>query len=200
MDEVPTTARLGRPRNDAAVSHGAILNAVYELLQERHVRDVTMEAIARRAKVGKPTLYKWWPSKAGLIMAMFQERLTHELEMPATGTAEEAIRLRMRHAIAGFRGLFGKVMADLIAEGQSEPAVLKELYDGHIRLRRAATAAEIERAKADGELAADTDTELIIDTMFAPIYLRLLMRFAPVTEEYGDALVDEAFRRHRGRI
>lgn len=51
------------------------MDAVYALLQERSVRDLTMEAVARRAGVGKPTLYKWWPSKAALVFAMFHERL-----------------------------------------------------------------------------------------------------------------------------
>ena len=65
----------GRPPGTTAESHTQILDAVYELLQERSVRDLTMEAVAKRAGVGKPTIYKWWPTKADLVMAMFQERL-----------------------------------------------------------------------------------------------------------------------------
>ena len=48
--------RRGRPPMEAAESHATILDAVYELLQERSVRDLTMEAVAKRAGVGKPTL------------------------------------------------------------------------------------------------------------------------------------------------
>ena len=65
----------GRPPGATAESHTQILDAVYELLQERSVRDLTIEAVAKRAGVGKPTIYKWWPTKADLVMAMFQERL-----------------------------------------------------------------------------------------------------------------------------
>ena len=64
---------------EAAESHAAILDAVYELLQERSVRDLTMEAVAKRAGVGKPTLYKWWPTKAALVLAMFRERIACRL-------------------------------------------------------------------------------------------------------------------------
>src|ERR1700678_3486535 len=130
------STRIGRPRNDTAVSHAAIMDAVYELLQEKSAGDLTMDAVATRAKVGKPTLYKWWPSKAALIMAMFYERLAGKLEAPKAATAEGVIRAKMRHLIKEFNGLFGKVMADLIAEGQSDPSILKELYEGHIKLRR----------------------------------------------------------------
>jgi len=186
--------RIGRPRNDTAVSHAAIMDAVYELLQDKSAGDLTMEAVAKRANVGKPTLYKWWPSKAALIMAMFHERLAGKLEASLAATAEEAIRAKMRHLIREFNGLFGKVMADLIAEGQRDPSILQELYERHISLRRASTVADIERGKASGELVPDTVPELLIDAIFAPVYYRLLLRLAPLTNQYGDQLIDQAFR------
>jgi AcrR family transcriptional regulator len=183
--------QLGRPRSDTAVSHVAIMDAVYELLKEKPVRDLTMEAVARRAGVGKPTLYKWWPSKAALIMAMFHERLVGKLESPKVGTAEEAIRAKMRRLINEFNGLFGKVVADLIAEGQSDPAILREFYERHISLRRASAVADIERGKAAGEFSAETDSELLVDAVVGPVYYRLLLRFAPLTEKYATALIDQ---------
>lgn len=190
---------LGRPRSEAAVSHSAIMDAVYELLKERPARDLTMDAVAKRANVGKPTLYKWWPSKAALIMAMFHERLAGKLEAPKTATTEKALRAKMKHLIAECNGLFGKVVADLIAEGQGDPSILKELYENHIRLRRASTVADIERGIASGELSSETDPELLIDAIFAPVYYRLLLRFAPLTEAYGNQLIDQALLGVRSR-
>lgn len=191
----PTRARrIGRPRSEAAVSHAAIMDAVYELLKEKPASELTMEAIAKRAKVGKPTLYKWWPSKAALIMAMFYERLVGKLEAPQASTVEEAIRVKMRRLIKEFNGLFGKVMAELIAEGQSDPSIVKELYERHIRLRRESTVADIERGKANGEFAADVDPELLIDAIFGPIYYRMLLRIGPLTEQYGNGLISQAVR------
>ncbi len=110
------------------------------------------------------------------------------------GTAEQAIRARVRRTIRAFNGLFGKVMADLIAEGQSEPAVLADLWEQHLSRRRAATVADVERGRTAGEFPADTDPELLIDAIFGPIYFRLLLRHAPLTEAYGDALVDQVLR------
>ena len=182
----------GRPRNESAVSHAQIMDAVYQLLQKTSARDLTMEAIAKRAQVGKPTLYKWWPSTAPLVMAMFHERLAKHFQPPTTATAEESLRLRMRRLIGEFNGLFGKVMADLIAEGQSNPALLRELYESQMQQRRASTVAEIERGIATGELAAETIPELLVDAIFAPVYFRLLLRFAPITEQYGNELITQA--------
>jgi AcrR family transcriptional regulator len=186
--------RIGRPRSVAAESHAAIMDAVYALLQEMPAHDLTMEAVAKRAKVGKPTLYKWWPSKAQLILAMFHERLVGKLEAPQGATAEAAIRFRMRRLIHEFNGLFGKVMADLIAEGQSDPSIMRDLYERHISHRRAASVAEVERGKSAGEFAPDTNPELLVDAIIGPIYYRLLVRSAPLTEGYADDLIEQVLR------
>jgi AcrR family transcriptional regulator len=100
--------RRGRPPTEAAASHARILDAVYELLQERSVRDLTMEAVAKRAGVGKPTLYKWWPTKAALVLAMFKERIAVALPPPSVGTAEEAIRDAARALIGPLNGQLGE--------------------------------------------------------------------------------------------
>lgn len=191
-DLVP--GRVGRPRSHAAQSHAAIMEAVYALLQEKSVRDLTIEEVARRAGVSKPTLYKWWPTKAALVMTLLHERIAAQPEKLEGRTAEQALRWRVRRLIAAFNGLFGKVMADMIAEGQSEPSILQELFAQHIGQRRAASISEVERGKAAGEFAADVDPELLIDAVFAPIYFRLLVRNAPLTEAYGEALVSQVLR------
>jgi AcrR family transcriptional regulator len=190
----PKLVRRGRPPSEIAESHAAILDAVYELLQEGSTRDLTLEAVAKRAKVGRPTLYKWWPSKSALVLATFHERIDRDAEVLVAGTAEEVIRGKVRRLIRALNGLFGKVLADLIAEGQSEPAILQDLHEQHMKSRRAATAADVERGKAAGEFAADVDPELLIDSLFSPIFFRLLLRQGPLTERYGDALVDQVLR------
>jgi AcrR family transcriptional regulator len=191
--------RRGRPPIEAAESHARILDAVYELLQERSVRDLTMEAVAKRAGVGKPTLYKWWPTKAALVFAMFKERIAIALPSPSAGTAEEAIREVARALIGPLNGQLGKVLSELIAEGQSEPAILQDLFDKHIRGHEEANTADIERGKKSGELASDVDPQLIIDAVFGAIFYRLLFRTAPLTEEFSDKLVRQVFRGARAR-
>ena len=195
----PSPPRPGRPRGQNAASHAVIMQAVYDLLQERSVRDLTMEAVAKRAGVGKPTLYKWWPSKAALVFAMFHERLVIAPHMPPSASAETALRARIAHLIAALNGPFGKVMADLIAEGQGEPAVLRELYERLIAPRRASTVADVERGKSAGEFAIGINPELLLDAIFGPIYYRLLVRHAPLTERYGDELVAQVLRGARPR-
>src|SRR5438132_6122118 len=130
--------RKGRPPSEMAASHDAIMDAVYALLQKKSVRDLTMEEVAKRAKVGKPTLYKWWPTKATLVLAMLCERMAPNLAMPTVLTAEESLRLRVRRLIDAFNGPFGNVVAGLIAQGQSEPDMRREGFDQLVSSRRTA--------------------------------------------------------------
>ena len=189
--------RKGRPPSDRAASHAAIMDTVYALLQEKSVRDLTMEEVAKRAKVGKPTLYKWWPTKATLVLAMLCERMAPNLAMPTVLTAEESLRLRVRRLIDAFNGPFGKIVAGLIAEGQSEPAIRQGFFDRLVSPRRTATIADLQRGKNAGELRSETEPELLNDAIFGAIYYRLLLRSGPLTGRFGEELVEQVIRGHR---
>src|SRR5580704_16282471 len=189
--------RKGRPPSEMAASHVAIMDAVYTLLQEKSVRDLTMEEIAKCARVGKPTLYKWWSTKATLVLAMLCERMAPNLEMATVLTAEESLRLRVRRLIDAFNGPFGKIVAGLIAEGQSEPAIRQAFFDRWVSPRRNATIADLQRGKNAGELRSDTEPDLLNDAIFGAIYYRFLLGSAPFTRRFGEELVDQVIRGHR---
>ena len=198
MKKPSPASRKGRPPSEMAASHDAIIDAVYALLQEKSVRDVTMEEVAKRAKVGKPTLYKWWPTKGTLVLAMLCERMAPNLEKPTGLSAEESLRFRVRRLIDAFNGPFGKIVAGLIAEGQSEPAVLQEFFDRWVSPRRNATIADLQRGKNAGELRSETEPELLNDAIFGAIYYRLLLRSGPLTKRFGEELVEHVLGGQRG--
>jgi AcrR family transcriptional regulator len=189
--------RKGRPPSERATSHTVIIDAVYTLLQKKSVRDLTMEEVAKRAKVGKPTLYKWWPTKATLVLAMLCERMAPNLERPSDLTAEESLQFRVRSLIDAFGGPFGKIVAGLIAEGQSEPAIRQAFFDRWVSPRRAATIADLQRGKNTGELGSDTKPDLLNDAIFGAIYYRFLLGLTPFTKRFGEELVEQAIRGHR---
>ena len=190
-------ARRGRPPSDMAASHAAIMDAVYALLQQKSVRDLTMEEVAKRANVGKPTLYKWWPTKATLVLAMLCERMAPSLEKPMDLTAEESLRLRVRRLIDAFNGPFGTIVGGLIAEGQGEPAIREAFFERWVSPRRKATIADLQRGKNGGELQKEAEPELLNDAIFGAIYYRLLLRSGPLTRRFGEELVEQILRGQR---
>lgn len=184
--------RRGRPAQVSAVSHERILDVVEAILREKSVRDLTMEEVARHAGVGKPTLYKWWPSRVALVLDLFEERMVGSLAVPHATTAEEAIRGQMTELIRLLNGFFGKVARELIAEGQSDPNVLREYRERYVSQRRAFSTEVIEKAKTTGELREDTDPALLIDMVYGPIYYRLLLQHEPLDIAFGNQVVTHA--------
>ena len=103
----------------------------------------------------------------------------------------------MHRVVHAFNGMFGKVMADLIAEGQHDPAVLNELYQNHLKVRREVVVAAVDHGKETGELLPGVDSELLVDSLFGPIYYRLLIKSAPLTEDYADRLLAQVMQGQR---
>ena len=158
-----------------------------------------MEEVAKRDQVGKPNLYKWWPTKAALVLAMLCERMAPNLAVPSVLSAEESLRQRVRYLIDAFNGPFGKVVAGVIAEAQSEPAIRQEFFDHVINPRRSAAIADLQRGKDTGELRPDSEPTLINDAIFGAIYYRFLLRSGPLNRRFGDELVEQVIRGHRAR-
>jgi AcrR family transcriptional regulator len=156
-----------------------------------------MEEVAKWAGVGKPTLYKWWPTKASLVLAMLCERMAPNLEKPTVLTVEESLRFRVRSLIDAFNGPFGKIVAGLIAEGQSEPGILQQFYERWVGPRRSATIADLQRAQKAGELRSEAESELLNDAIFGAIYYRFLLRSGPLTRRFGEELVEQVIRGQR---
>lgn len=204
METSTSPAKRGRPPRKSASSHGLILDTVLTLLKEMPARSVSMELIARKAGVGKPTLYKWWPSRTALFLDVFRERVdTVPADRETPLDAEEALRLSVRGVTSAFNSFFGKFMADLVAEAQADPALLKRFFSEHIKPRREESKAILDAAIQKGQLRADTDSEVLIDALYGAVYYRLLLRSGPLDQEFADTLVEQSFRgcraHHAGR-
>src|SRR5215469_113770 len=89
---------LGRQRSKE--SEDAILAATLCLLKEKPLRDITIEEIARKAGVGKATIYKWWPSKAYVALDAFLGKMNKMVPTPDTGSAEGDFKEQLNSLIA----------------------------------------------------------------------------------------------------
>ena len=180
----------GRPKSDTAVAHDKILDVVFTLLKTRSVRKLTIDEVCRRAGVSKPTIYKWWPTKAAMVMEMFEQRMVRRIPDIETFTAEQLIRVAVPRLIHLFNEGFGKVAAEMIAEGQSDAAVLREFRERYMLKRRAISVKMFKEASKSGEFKCSVDPELLSDLIFGPIYYRLLVKHQPLNQEFGTALVE----------
>lgn len=181
----------GRPRN--MQTQQAILTAAYELLLETGFAAVTVEKIAERAGVSKATIYKWWPNKAAVVMDGYLSAASARLPVPDTGSVFEDI---VEHAANLTRFLIsreGKIITEIIGEGQSDPG-LKEVYQArYFQPRRLEARQLMERGRERGELREDTDIGLCTDLIYGPVFYRLLLTGEPLDDAYIRQLVTAAF-------
>jgi AcrR family transcriptional regulator len=191
--------RRGRPPRSAAVSHKQIIDAVFQLMRRKSLDDVSIEEIAERAGVGKPTIYKWWPNKAALLLDMFKERVVPSFPVDSTATAEEAIRRQAKALVRKLNGTFGRVSAQIIAQGQSDPGVIAGYRAHYVRMRRDLTIPVIERGYATGEFKRRVEPHLLIDMIYGPIYYRLLVRYLPLNQRFIDDLLDHVINYLKGK-
>src|SRR6202158_6440145 len=92
----------GRPRSERA--RVSILRSTLELLAQKGFSELTIEAVAAHAGVGKATVYRWWPDKAALIVDAFAASTTRRLHFPDTGSVRTDMSQQMRQLIKIFRG------------------------------------------------------------------------------------------------
>jgi AcrR family transcriptional regulator len=189
MSGVETTeiSRLGRPRSEK--TRLAILEATEALMEEGGFAATTIESIAARAGVSKVTIYKWWPSRGSVAIDAFFYRHRQTLVFPDTGDVGEDLSFQMLAVAAAFRGRAGEIMAELIGQAQSDPALAETLRTGWLQPRREASSAVIRRGMERGELRADLDVSLLMDQLYGPIYYRLVARHGPLSDEFVRELV-----------
>lgn len=199
MPPAQTKSKRGRPAGTCAVAHERILDTVQAILEEKSFQDLTMEEVARRAEVGKPTLYKWWPSKSALVLDLFQERLVRPLAVSENMLPAEKIRAQVQEAVWLLNGFFGKLAREIIAEGQADPETLRQYRNIYLAGRRGLTQGFLAEARDAGEPWADRDPELLIDLIYGPIYYRLLVGHQPLDACFGNTLVDSVLSFSAGR-
>lgn len=162
----------GRPRSEK--SRKAILDATRRLLTHMPLSELSIEAIAKKAGVGKTTIYRWWPSKAAVAMEAFLEQPGVQNIVPTTPNCTEAIRKQLESLIRQLRGQNGRIIAGIIAESQGSPEVLDLLYEKFLKDRISPLYDKIEQGKASGEFNPAVNTEIALDMLVGPLFLRVL--------------------------
>lgn len=183
----PLPAR-GRPRDPRTRS--AILAAARTLLARGGLTAVTIEAIAQKAGVSRPTIYRYWPNAPAVAMAAFLEATGAAAAARAPGNSLAALRQQL-HALAdAFAAPTGRSVAAMVAAAQSETELAKAFRNEFIARNRDATRGLLERCVTDGAIDAPGDMELTLDLIFGPLFYRLLMGHAPISRDFVDQLLD----------
>jgi AcrR family transcriptional regulator len=185
--QAPSPPSRGRPRDPR--TRAAILAAARALLERGGLTAVTIEAIAAKAGVSRPTIYRYWPNAPAVAMAAFLEAAS----APAATTSQSplaALRAQL-HAVAdAFAAPAGRSVAAMVAAAQSETELAKAFRNEFIARNRDAARLMLERCIAERLVVSPADIDLALDLVFGPLFYRLLMGHAPITRGLVDQLLD----------
>ncbi len=169
-----THQNAGRPRSEEA--NTAILKAASELLESTCYKELSMEAIAERAGVGKPTIYRRWKTKSALVAEAFACHLSRRLPDVDTGTFEGDLRVMLTNLADRIEyAMEGKVLRGLISEANLDE-VSAEAFRGLVESRRAKVREIVVRARERGEICPDLKDEDLVDEISGAILYRYLVR------------------------
>jgi AcrR family transcriptional regulator len=174
--------RPGRPRCEQ--SQKAILRSTLKLLQKTGFSDLSIEAIAADARVGKATVYRWWPNKGALVVDAFASVTTDDLHFPDRGSVYKDVSLQMNRWLGVLRSPRGRIVAAVIAGGQSDAELIEAFRSRFLRPRRQEAYQTLRRGIERGELPMDLDLDLVLDTLYGAIYMRFLIRHDDLSEQY----------------
>jgi AcrR family transcriptional regulator len=185
----PAAAR-GRPRSERA--RQAIIASAADLLLARGLSAVSMDAVAERAGVSKATIYRWWPTKETLALdALYTEWAAAQSQARDTGSLRGDLLslLRPWARLAG-SGPYGRVVAALLTESQTDPVFAAEYRQRFVEPRREQGRAIFRRAIGRGEIPADTRVEVVLDLLYGSMYHRLLHGHAKLSDQFVRDVVD----------
>lgn len=185
----PTGTPRGRPRSAAA--RARVLAAARELLEAVGPAGVTIEAVAQRAGVGKPTIYRTWPNAQAVVMAALMESEPASPGGRRRGAALNALRRQLRDIAQVFASRTGRSVTMMLASADPETELSKAFRQHFILARREEGRRILAGAVAGRELTADFDRDLVLDLLYGPIFFRILVGHAPADESFCLRLLDQ---------
>lgn len=172
-------------------SHQAILDATLKLLGSSGYVDFSIEKVASEAGVGKQTIYRWWNSRADLVLEVWQERLMPPLA-PYNGKID--LRTYLERSLYAFGKQLGRTdcrqaAVCVLAEAHRDPELYRRMEEIVYAPRIALIADAFRQAQDVGKFPADADTNLVIDSLYGAVWYKVLIRFETVNRKYIRDLV-----------
>ncbi len=165
-------SKTGRPRSEK--SHKAVMDATRKLLVQTSVQKLSIEAIAKKAGVGKTTIYRWWPNKSAVVMDAILSQPSYNNTLATPRNAVEAVTSQLEKLARQLKGKNGRVVSEILGEAQSDPESLKYFTQIFLQSRYDKLYSYIEGGKKTKEFSQDINTDIAIDIVLGPIFFRLV--------------------------
>lgn len=178
--------RARRPEVDEAV-----VCATVELLAKVSFSGLSIEQVARRARVGKPAIYRRWRSKAALVVDVLVQ-VAPPVEIPADANMRE----RLRTIIVGTHRKTAessvvRVLMSVVGEALADPELGTLLRKRYFEPRRAVVHEVLCGGVASGALRTDLDVGLMYHMLAGPLLNSWVVDGEPIDEGQANRVFDE---------
>jgi AcrR family transcriptional regulator len=178
----------GRPPSTAARKKA--LAAAHDILMAEGLGRISIEAVAARSGVGKPTIYRNWANASELAMAALMEGHP-EIATDGQGNLRAALLRQITDIIQAFATTRGRQIALALAAADPDSEMTRAFRNRIILSGREAGRQLLAEAIRRGEIAAPADLEIVLDMIYAPIFYRLLVGHRPLDQTFAQALVEQ---------
>ena len=185
MADQPTR---GRPRDEQAQQ--SILQTTRDLLLDGGYTALSIEGVARSAGVAKTTIYRWWSSKARLVIEASADNIDIGI-VPNTGESRQDLLIAAQQLIATFSDPITRVvMTSVIAELGEDPWLAMTFRDRYVYPWRESAAQAFARAQERGDLPSDADLSLLLDILVGTVFQRTVTSGALNVTGLDESLID----------
>ena len=179
----------GRPRD--AQRDRAILDSALKILRAQGYAGLTIEGVAADANVGRPTIYRRWPSKPALAVAALVTSNRLALPVPDTGSLRDDLVALQVHQVALMNSPESRrVTAGLVADLAADPELAQTYVTQYLAPRRATVWEALQRGVDRGELASETDFAFVYDLLMGPLFMRAVVWGQRLDANAAEATVD----------
>jgi AcrR family transcriptional regulator len=185
---VSAPAAVAQQRKRGAALEEAILAAAYDELSEVGYTSFTVEAVAARARTGKASIYRRWPTKQELVLDTLCARLPTpeqcglDIQLDDSVTTSDALYEVARAISNILRSPAGDAMRTIKCEATADPELARAIDDRFQGPRREAMLDLLRRGVARGEVRPEAVSPLVADVLPAVLAHRVLLQREPVTE------------------
>lgn len=194
-DDINSQQENRRPLAGAALKQTSVTEALTRALFDELARvgygALSLEAVAKRAGVGKAALYRRWPSKLAMVSDLLTQMGVEPGAPPDTGSLQGDVRALLGSLRRMLRHpLVRRILPDLHAEMLRTPELAAAIRGRLQKIRRERSVVIFQRAIERGEVSADIDIEMVIDAMGSMIYWRMIVTGGRASRQYLDQLTN----------
>ncbi|MGW3286116.1 TetR-like C-terminal domain-containing protein [Streptomyces sp. NPDC001002] len=182
-----------RPGGRSARVRADVLRSTLEALAENGTSGLTVSEIARRSGVHATSIQRRWGTPQNLILDALLTYSQEQLPAPDTGTLRDDMVALARLIAAYLNTPLGAALAHAMAAAEEDPQ-LAESRAQFWQARYDAVRVIVDRAVDRRELAADTDHQLALELLVAPLHFRALLIRQPIEEDWIERTVDTLLR------